>query len=224
MLSLSPSIVSSFEYWLSIDDDKPDLQTEKLTELIAQIKGEPFEPSDELLLGRAFHEALETTALNGKPIVVDAGLNTYAFAPEAVDEIQRAQPAGTIRELPSVLCLEEIGVVMRLRIDGIAGTEIREVKTVSRIDPARYVYAIQWQCYLLAFGARSVVYDLCRLRPNRETNVYELAEHVAMRQFAYPGMRKRVVSRVDACKRFVIEQGLEEFRHVDSADVAQEVA
>src|SRR5690554_1689021 len=112
MLRISPSIVDSYEYMLSVDDD--DLAAAKLAELVAQIKGEPREPSEAMLLGTAFHAALE---LPSAPVVeVEERGTLYRFDGPSLDSVRANQPAGLIRELEGVLQLN--GVVMHLRVDG----------------------------------------------------------------------------------------------------------
>lgn len=211
-LSVSPSIVASYEYWRSVDDE--ERAREKLDELIAQIKGEPFEPTDAILLGRAWHEALERVGgaqMSDRTFEVDG----YTFDTDSLRVVTDKQPAELIRELRGELHLPEIDVVMKLRVDGIRGTEVHEIKTTSRIDLERYMGSLQWQCYLLAFHAMVVVYHLCKLKKDRKTGIYSLAEYVPFRQFAYQGMRDDATRRVGACAEFIREQGLAEYRTID---------
>lgn len=217
-LSVSPSIVASYEYWRSMEpgDSWPtedDIQA-KLDELVAQIKGEPFEPPEAMLLGRAWHEALERVGgaeMSDRTFEVDG----YTFDIDSLRVVTDKQPLDLIRELRGELHLPEIGVVMKLRVDGIRGTEIHEIKTTSRIDAERYMHSLQWRCYLLAFHAMVVVYHLCRLKRDRRTGIYSLGEYVPFRQFAYQGMRDDVIRRVGACAEFIREQGLTEYRTID---------
>lgn len=226
-LSVSPSIVASYEYWRSMEPgdswpNEDDIQ-EKLDELVAQIKGEPFETTDAILLGRAWHEALDRIGgaqMSDRTFEVDG----YTFDTDSLRVVTDKQPADLIRELRGELHLPEIGVVMKLRVDGIRGTEIHEIKTTSRIDLDKYMHSLQWRCYLLAFKAMVVVYHLCKLREDRKTGIYSLGEYVPFRQFTYPGMRDDVTRRVGECAEFIREQGLAEYRTIDQPSGVELVA
>lgn len=213
-LSVSPSIVASYEYWKQADYLDDEGSRAKLDELISQIKGEPFEPTEAILLGRAWHEALERVGgaqRSDRTFEVDG----YTFDTDSLRVVTDKQPEDLIRELPGTLDLPEIGVVMKLRVDGIRGTEIHEIKTTSKLDTDRYMNALQWRCYLLAFGCMVVVYHLCRLKRDRKTGIYSLGEYLPVRQYAHPGMRDEVLRRVGECADFIREQGLAEYRTID---------
>lgn len=224
MLSISPSILASFEYWHELQpfgeeaaEDFERRAEEKLAELVSQIKGEPFEPSESMLLGRAWHEALERVGgadLNARDFEVDG----YTFDTDSLRVITDKQPRELIRELSGELNLPEVDVVMKLRVDGIDGNTIHEVKTttssISQQKVEGYMNALQWRCYMLAFGAFTVVYHLCKLKRDRKTGMYSLAEYVPLRQYKHPNMRENVIRRVRECAEFIREQGLAQYREI----------
>lgn len=209
-LRISPSILSSFEYWKG-NEFSEETEKAKYDELVSQIKGEPFEESEALLVGKAWHAALEAAVPANADTVTAEG---YSFFADGVLEVQGEQPAGLIREIAGELALPEIDVVMGLRADGIAGNIVHEVKTTSRIDPEKYVQTAQWRAYLLAFDAAVVTYHVCRLLQDRKTGIYRLKEYVPFQQYRYKAMRSDLVERVVEVRDFIIDAGLAEFRAV----------
>lgn len=201
-LSISPTIVDSYEYYVGTEFGDAERERAVYEELLAHIRGEPFEPSEAMLLGRAWHKAIETG---------DHQVDGFTFAAESLAGVRSVLPGGLIVEAAGELLLPEINVAMRLRADGIVGNEVHEIKTTSWIDPERYMQTIQWRCYLLAFDAVSATYHACKLLRD-QAGIYGLAEYQPFRQYRYPAMRKDVVSRVAVVADFIQSQGLAGYR------------
>lgn len=223
-LSISPSIVSAYEYWRRVED--PDREARALDELVSSIRGELFEMSDSMRLGRLWHEVVESPPPATRKgdervysVADDAGYSA-AFSADDVDTFRSWHPDGTLREVSGRLELPEIDVVMHLRADGLSGVEVVEIKTTSRVDQDRYERSIQWRCYVLAFRAEYVTYDVCRLSRDRSTFVWRLAEHFDFQHYRYPGLRDDVLARVRAVADFIRQQGLERHRLEADREVA----
>lgn len=208
-LRISPSLVDSFRYYRDTEFDSAEAQEAKLDELRAQIRGEKREPSEVMLRGRAWHEAVQTGL---SEVVLEDGGASYRFDPRAVQAVWDNRPADSFAEVSGTLELPEIGVVMHLRTDGLVGNEIHEDKTTSRIDADRYVNTCQWRAYLEAFECALVVYHVVRLGKPRNSDVWEVKDYLPFRQYRYPAMRADLIQQVGDCKAFIIDQGLASYR------------
>lgn len=208
VLRLSPSLVDSFEYWQSLEDE--ERAAASLEELLASIRGERREPTPALRLGRDWHDAIDPSrslVLDGDAYVV----GEHYFAAEDVDTYRAALPAGLISEAWGDLDLPEVGVRLRLRADGLHGNAVIEHKhTSGQIKVDRYVGSVQWRCYLLAFRADVVRYTVVRLQ--RDGDLWRVGDALDFSQRAYPGMRADVARRVGALADFIRRQGLAEYR------------
>lgn len=216
MISISPSLLGSYEYWLSIEDEAKS--EAKRQELLAQVRGVPQPTTDAMLLGSAFHHAVGLDII-GTDVVRVASEDMPADTPPLVFDCKslavfRAMlPREALFEMPGRLELPEIDVVMSLRVDAIAGLTVYEFKTGTRAPkPDWHEASAQWRCYLLAFEAQRAEYLVAQLK--HRTDRWYVEDVAPFSHFAYPGMREDVVSRVLACKEFIIKSGLAEYREI----------
>lgn len=211
---ISPSLVDSIEYWQGMEATAdPEADEQRYQELRSQIRGEPWEPTPAMLTGRRFHQAVECPPA---PCSED-GIDWYEVDGERfgrldVDHLRDQIPGFHVPEAPGYLGLPEIGVGMYLRADAVAGLEVHEVKTTSRIDTDRYMASIQWRCYLLAFRARRVVYHLCRLTQDRKTGIWSVGDYLPLVLWSYTTLRADAIDRVRAARDFVVAEGLAHYR------------
>jgi hypothetical protein len=88
---------------------------------------------------------------------------------EAIKYRQRFIPGVMINEVEQKLKFELLGhsVIMKMRIDGLYGTEVHERKTTSSSPTwEKYGDSIQWRCYAVATGCTTVYYDVFERKSN----------------------------------------------------------
>ena len=211
MLSISPSLLGSYEYWRSIED--ADKSKAKLEELVASIRGERTPSSEAMLLGRAFHEAVGLNVIGTDKIDVEADGKVFSFDCESLAGFRELLPKESLFEVPGRLELPEIDVVMSLRVDAISGLTVDEIKVSTWAPkPDYHEHSAQWRCYLLAFEAEHARYLVAQLGSRKGRHYVK--DHAVFSHYAYDGMREDVASRVAKCKQFIIKQGLAAFREV----------
>lgn len=216
MLRLSPSLIDSYRYWRSIEDE--DRSAASLAELLASIRREDSPPAEAMVRGAAWHRALEESGREksalwrGDVIEIEERGHRFRFNAVEVAMIRSQLPKVTSLELRGRLELPEVGVVLYLRTDGVVGNTIHEHKTTTRPDLDRYTHSCQWRAYLLAFDCRVVVYHVVQLRHDRRADIWQLKDYLPFRQYSYPRMRDDLCSQAAELAAFIRSQGLTEFR------------
>lgn len=169
-VSISPSLLENWRWHRDSDrdDDTPFLE---------RLGG--FVETEAMQLGTAFHSIIEhglgAGEYDGQWFCVDG----WQFAPEAVElalAYREAYP-NIIHEVRGYLRTRvatsqgEYDVRSSLRVDGIDGLTIHEVKTTASTYPVSiedYLPSVQWQMYLLAFPhAQRVIYTKFQLTRKR---------------------------------------------------------
>lgn len=216
MLRLSPSIIDGYRYWRYTDFSDPFKEKLAKDDLVSQIRGDVRMPSEAMMLGRTFHEALELGMPDPEASVVlvtaktAVGEGRYRFDAATIRAVLEAQHPGMIREGRGELQCKDAW--LSCRVDGVIGNEICEFKsTLKPLDTDKYLDAMQWRIYLDAFQATSVVYHLCRLEAN-DDGVYVLREYMDYRQYRYPGMRDDVEEAVTECADWIRAEWLAKHR------------
>lgn len=211
MLRLSPSLIDSYRYWRSIEDE--DRAAASLAELLASIRREESPPTEAMVRGTAWHRALEESDdHHGDVVEVEERGHRFRFNAAEVAMIRAQLPKVTSLELRGRLELPEVGVVLYLRTDGVVGNTIHEHKTATRPDLDRYTHSAQWRAYLLAFDCRVVVYHVVQLVHSRKADIWQLKDYLPFRQYHYPRMRQDLCGQAAELAAFVRSQGLTEFR------------
>lgn len=163
------------------------------------------EPSEILLLGRAFDLVLEDPAAYRRKFTYEC--DGYKFDRAAVDELLDELPQG----LPQVTASEEIaGHVITGRCDLITGLTVHDWKVTKQINAMRYLDSYQWRLYLVLFGCRQFVYHPVQLLRDRDTGYYAPRNYTPVTTYAYPGMEEDVRLLVDECATFLVNSGLAE--------------
>ncbi len=215
ILSISPSLLGSYEYVMQDDRSGPERQEKSMQELLASIRGERTPPNEAMLLGRAWHEALGLEVIGRNTVTIDDDEDgRYDFQAESLRAVRENVPADALFECWGELVLEEIDVVMRLRADALSGLTVHEFKTKGRgsINPDTYNDSAQWRCYLLAFDAEIATYHVTKLKHTKKVGAWFVTDYEVFTMYGYPGMRADVVARVRALRDFIFQQGLGEYR------------
>lgn len=208
MLRISPSLLDGFLYWRDGEFDA-EREQEVYQDLLARIRGEPVERTESMLLGEAFHRAIE----HGQQNVTVDGV-PFQFAPDAIQQV--GLPEGMTHEVWGELMVPELDVRMKLRADGLYGNTVHEIKTTKRVQTDKYLGSVQWRAYLLAFGAASAVYHICQMKQDRE-GVYFVGDYKPMRQYGYTGMYDDLLVELREFVQFLDAEGLTEYRREKEA-------
>lgn len=161
------------------------------------------EPSDVLLLGRAFDQVLEDPAAHRVGDIYSC--DGHDFDGDKTDELIEQLPTG----IPQVSSTLEIaGHTVAGRCDLIEGVRTHDWKVTKQINLQRYLDSYQWRLYLLMFGCREFVYHPLQLFRERDTGRYVPTNYTPVRTFAYPGMDADVERMVDACACYLQSSGL----------------
>lgn len=189
MIRLSVTDLDSYRYWKDSDME--------FAEFIERMRGK-FEPTPEMLAGRAFHSFMEK-ASEGDFTAVEQDGYTFRFA------IDQDIGLPQTRELKAeTALLTPSGLVTLVgKVDAINGSVVHDYKLTERFDAERYADSYQWRCYLFMFGGTQFVYDAFQAR-------YELPEiHIydyhRLAMHAYPGMREDVLREVSALAEIVAQ-------------------
>lgn len=216
MISVSPSLVGSYEYWQSLEAGT-DRSDEKRAELIEQVKGIHREKSLPLRLGSAWHKAIDGPPPCDVDLIHDVDNDIKLDWPSVRGAIDN-QPPDIIREVAGNLDLPEIDATMRLRADGLRGNEVHEIKSTGKpINAAKvdnFAASLQWRAYLLAFDCDVCWYHVYHLKRVRKTGVFFVADYVPLSMYRYPGMRNDVARRVSIVAEWIRSEGLADYRPV----------
>lgn len=170
-LKLSPSIIEAFR--------KARLYDNPVEEIISLLTGE-YKPNKHTSLGTAYHSIIQ----HGESVGTwDDGLfNVYeaefsalwAFEPKAVEAaLAFRDKYRMVHEVKASLEFETRGrtIVSPMRVDGIQGALIHEIKTKTGQAPdyESYLASVQWRMYLSALpNANRVLYTVFELKPNKK--------------------------------------------------------
>jgi hypothetical protein len=212
VIALTPSMLSSFEYWRSIEDENRAAAVHH--ELTRHIQGIKDPPSDALALGSAWHEAIGQDVIGIDVVNVEAtpGIH-HSFHADSVLHVRQGLPGGVLFEVPGRLELPEIDAVVRCRADAIGGLVVHEFKsTQGQIKYDNYEKSAQWRCYLLAFECTACTYHISALSRDKKTGQYYARQHAQLQMFTYADIRRDVVARMAELRQFIVDQGLEEHR------------
>ena len=148
--------------------------------LLNRIRGlEP--PSESMLAGRAFHEALE--GAGGDRI------STFARGPYRFDfSCDAVIPATPLRELPVEKMYGEL--LVRGRVDSWVGGEILDYKTTKKFDADRLMEGYQWRYYLDMTGCDSFCWKVFVMRELGEPQSYEIYQSHTLYQKRYPSLHE----------------------------------
>lgn len=194
-VSISPSLLDSFLFHLRSEQEDE--------RFIERLQG--FKNTEAMAIGTAFHAIIEHGADVGRPLS-NGGLEVegWEFDAPAVDAALafRAAYPSMRHEVWGQLTtqLQNYRVESRLRVDGLHGLMVHEVKTTTStyaVSIEDYVGAVQWRMYLLAFPhAAGVVYTKFRLKrvketpriKDAETHQFWLERHKGMENFVTVAM------------------------------------
>lgn len=173
MLQASVTNVELFRTWL--DEESLDLAW-----LLRRIRGEE-PPTEAMLAGRAFHEALE--CLNPAAQDVDTlTAEEYRFDFNCAAEI----PVAPVREIP--IEKQYGNLLVRGRVDAWLGIEIVDYKSTGQFDPDRLMDGFQWRFYLDMTGADLFTWKVFLLREFGAPGNYEVFQFHTLQQKRYPNL------------------------------------
>ena len=172
---LTPASVTNLELFRTWRDDD-DLS---LDWLLRRIRGlEP--PTENMLAGRAFHEALENAAA---PEIETLRAGPYRFDFNCAAEIHMAN----LREIP--VSREYGNLLVRGRVDCWIGQEITDFKTTEQFDADRLLEGFQWRYYLDMTGCNAFCWNVFVIKES-EAQCYEVRQCHTLRQKRYPGLHE----------------------------------
>jgi hypothetical protein len=163
--------------------------------LKAMVKGEPYEVSDRMRLGTAWHTCLELAAVPAPPGEgADVIVGGFGFRSEDVNAAREVVGWG-VREIDGSLEMEVHGepVLLTARADHVAGLTVTDHKTtLDSPDLSDYEDSLQWRVYLLVHHCRRFRYLVWQFRQDRKSGVYELRSHSEANFYHYEGMEHEV--------------------------------
>lgn len=138
-------------------------------------------PSEAMLAGTAFHQALED-AEPGEYAKLEA--NGYVFI---LPDIELALP--NVRELRAYRKYGPITVTGQ--VDALHGKRIEDHKTAASFRPDGYLEGCQWRFYLDLFGADVFRWNVFEIKPVMgHAKTYEVRGMHTLEQFRYPGLHE----------------------------------
>lgn len=171
------SWLESYRRWLNWSPLFEGQEEPTLEDLKASILAS--EPTEAMLVGTAFHKALET-ASEGEFETLSA--NGYTFRlPDAAIELTPT------REMRGFADYGELTVTGQ--VDGIFGNLIIDHKTTSRFDAEGYLAGLQWRFYLDIFGANTFRWNVFERKEIGE-HEYALSAPHTLTAHRYPGLHE----------------------------------
>ena len=202
-LRLTPSLLDSFRLYCDFD-------FKSLSELEAQIKGEPVTQTPAMRLGSAFHKVAEGDIdlgvgehdgfyrADGLLFDVATTDDALALRGPGVAEVWCSKPLLTVPHQP----------LLRGRCDWISGTVPWEIKTKDKtLEPDYYVKSLQWPCYLHMLDAEECRYLLVQLE-ERVEGTWWVRDADVLPLFRYAGMEDMIVSWATRMIHFCESRGL----------------
>jgi len=172
-LRASVTAIELFRIWKQEQDLPRDW-------LLNRIRGlEP--PTESMLAGRAFHEALER-ATEGEIPTLERVPYRFDFNCDAII------PATPLRELPVEKMYGEL--IVRGRVDSWVGREILDYKTTERFDADRLMEGYQWRYYLDMTNCDSFCWKVFVMREFGTPQSYEVNQYHTLRQKRYPSLHE----------------------------------
>ncbi len=202
-LRLTPSLLESFRYYCNFE-------FKALSELEAQIKGEPVTVTPAMALGSAFHKVAEGELDWGAGehdgfyladgLLFDAETTDEALALRGpgVAEVWCSKPLLTVPHQP----------LLRGRADWLSGTIPYEIKTKEKdFEPSDYAASLQWQCYLHMLDAEECRYLLVRLE-ERVEGAWWVKNADVLPLFRYVNMEEHITGWATRFIHFCESRGL----------------
>lgn len=153
-------------------------------ELIANIQGKPFEPSWQMLVGRAWTEVLENPNRNFE-------VEACHFDHDDIETALGVFPVGSLPEVKAVVPVRVDGMIIDLvaKVDRIYGTWIHETKAkFSTVSAADYEPDLQWRLYLWALEAHVCTYHCFRMKNPDDDGFVQLVGHERFSFWRYQGL------------------------------------
>ncbi|MGN6099847.1 MAG: hypothetical protein ACTHOR_01760 [Devosia sp.] len=190
------SWIESYRRWLHWTPLFDGQEEPSLDDLVKSIVSD--EPTEAMLVGTAFHKALE---LAGDGEYETLSANGYTFRlPNAALELT------AIRECRGFA--EYGGLTVTGQVDGIFGKTIIDHKTTSKFDAEGYLAGVQWRFYLDIFGANTFRWNVFERR-DVGPQEYALSEPHVLTAHRYPTLRQDCERHASAFLEFA-EQHLPE--------------
>lgn len=195
------SEVESFRQWR--DDEEADLE-----QLLSRLRGQT-EPSEVMLAGTAFHQALEDapTGLTASSI----SANGYTFNMVGDFEIGLTG----IREVRAGKTYTGPGyeITVSGQLDAIHGKRVEDHKTTGRFDPDRYLTGYQWRFYMDIFGADLFRWNVFEIKATDDPLTWDVFAQHTLEQYRYPDLGKdcgRLVADLAAFTRSHLPERIRE--------------
>lgn len=143
-------------------------------EIVARITKD--EPSEQMLVGTAFHLAMERAAAGSSYERFEADGYTFLL-PDAEIELS------TIREMRAYHAYGDLTVTGK--VDSIDGRIVMDHKTTKTVDFDRYLEGCQWRFYLDIFGAEIFRWHIFQIK-EQEARVYKVSAPQVLEARRYP--------------------------------------
>jgi len=171
------SWIESYRRWLHWEPLFDGQEEPTLADMIKSVTAS--EPTEAMLVGTAFHKALET-ASEGEFETLSA--NGYTFRlPDASIELT------PIRELRGHAEYGDLTVTGQ--VDGLFGKLVVDHKTTSKFDAENYLAGLQWRFYLDIFDADVFRWHVFERREIAEREYALSVPHVLIAN-RYPGLHQ----------------------------------
>lgn len=169
-------------------------------ELIAQIKGEPFEARWQMEAGTAWHTALSTEICKSERETGLVEIGKFSFSVGHVEAADRHIGPGVweVKQVRVSDIRQDEYVVVVAQADHCRGLLIQDNKTkFSKPDAREYEQSLQWRFYLWVHGAQEFRYNLFDFADPKD-GYCELLNIVSFNFWPYPGLEAD-------CRRWVGE-------------------
>jgi hypothetical protein len=180
-------------------------------ELIASIKGKPFEETEAMRFGKAWQHLLESAFIVMNPKDPERVLAAeFDFARQDVVRGRAMIPDGAVPEVklvwPVVIDGRPVDVVAK--VDAIHGAHVWENKTkLAGFSIGDYEPSLQWRFYLWAFGAVCCTYNVFSFHLDKQ-GVATFKDAQAFRFFPYPELKADCLRWLRDFVRWAGEKGL----------------
>lgn len=215
MIRLSPCLLESYRLFRTEDWFTVDKMRESITG--------KFEPTPQILLGRAYHAMLEnygdthTMYLNyGNPATEEMTVNQdgYVFAYEScIAPVSDFLMAGCVHEVYGTAELQSSAgaVSIATKADGVVGLIGGEWKTTEKpIQIAKYMDSVQWKLCAWTLGLKAIDYRVMRM-DQREDGVWYVADSDAVQCIWSDSHMVEIQDLIEGLIDFHQTQGLAEY-------------
>lgn len=195
-IRISPSVLESYRLY-TVEDW---FDTQRLYDQLSK----PFEETEAMLLGRAFHSVIEKPPLSWDEQTVER--DGFVF-----ESVSMPRFDFKVKEVKDTKVIEtKYGpVTIATKADAIDGNVVNEIKTSTKsIDPLKYIYSVQWKCMCYVFGVSIARFRCFQLRKNKNGIYSVVSSPTTGRLIFGPNMIIEIKELIEGFIQFCITKDL----------------